>query len=159
MQEISTVSLYASERYKEIPSDYNTDPQTQVMDKLRHEELNDMLFGNKDKKIKSILTKDERDVIWLVYGFGNEGRQSNKQIEALTGIPRHQVAKILASAQKKIKDEIERRNNPSAMPAREKVIEKQEKKQDYLFENILSFEEMEFVQITLADYFKEGFLN
>ena len=159
MQEISTVSLYSSERYKEIPSDYNTDPQTQVMDKLRHEELNDMLFGNKDKKIKSILTKDERDVIWLVYGFGNEGRQSNKQIEALTGIPRHQVAKILASAQKKIKDEIERRNNPSAMPAREKVIEKQEKKQDYLFENILSFEEMEFVQITIADYFKEGFLN
>ena len=52
------------------------------MDKLRHEELNDMLFGNKDKKIKSILTKDERDVIWLVYGFGNEGLLGKKLLKS-----------------------------------------------------------------------------
>ena len=159
LQEISTVSLSASERYKEIPSDYSTDPQAQIMDKMRREELNDMLFGNQDKNIKSILTKDERDVIWLVYGFGKEGRQSNKQIEEITGIPKHQIAKILAAAQKKIKDEIERRNSPAVGIAKMKSVGRPEKKQDYLYENILSLEEMEYVQITLADYFKEGFLD
>ena len=133
--------------------------QAQVMDKMRREELNDMLFGNQDKNIKSILTKDERDVIWLVYGFGKEGRQSNKQIEEITGIPKHQIAKILAAAQKKIKDEIERRNSPAVGIAKMKSVGRPEKKQDYLYENILSLEEMEYVQITLADYFKEGFLD
>lgn len=155
LQEMTSVSLNSEDSPMELASEFE-DPQDYVVDKVTQDHIADIVFGSRDGRYVSTLTKEEKDCIALRFGFDGRGERSYAEIEKITGIARHRLGKIIATAIKKIKFELTKEKYGITQ---EKVREIEKKRQEFLIDNIISDSEMEYTQMTLEEYFKEGLLD
>lgn len=154
LQEMTSVSLSSEESPADLSSDF-IDPEEYVSNKIEQEHIADIVFGSRDGKYISTLTEQEKDVIALRYGFDGRGARSFAEIEKITGIPRHKLGKLLASALKKIKFELTKEKYGVGG----KDISAKTKKREFLLDNFLSDAEVEETQNSLTEYFKQGLLE
>ena len=164
---LSTVPIDSEETPIELPSNFD-DPGEYVVEKMENEHIADLLFGSQDGKYISVLSEDERDCIALHYGFDGRGVRSYSEIEKTTGIPRHKIGKIIQVGLKKIKFELTKEKygirRERVQPAPEREMDRarhknKNKRKEMILDNILSDAEMEFTQMTLWEYFKDGLLD
>ena len=83
------------------------------------------------------------------------GQGLSLKLKKITGIPRHKLGKLLASALKKIKFELTKEKYGVGG----KDISAKTKKREFLLDNFLSDAEVEETQNSLTEYFKQGLLE
>lgn len=157
IRNIQVGSISTTVKDLDIPTDYG-DPERHAEQKEASETIMGLVLGKSSSTgeiIASVLDQDEQQCLILYYGLDGHEQRSLVEIEEITGIPKYRISKVIATALKKMREEMGKdKRRRLCRRIRERV-----ETENRMSGALLSVEECESDQEAVQKYYEMGLVT